>query len=68
MKSILLAVGCDRYDSMRKLSGAEADARRVFDALTSLRQPYAKSDSLLLLSPTKAEFEGPSQKGSVLKF
>lgn len=57
MKSILLAVGCDQYDFMETLSGAEADAGKVFAALTSPGQPYAKSDSLLLLSPTKAEFE-----------
>jgi hypothetical protein len=57
MRSILLAVGCDRYDSLNPLSGAEADAERVFAALTAPGQPYAKETSRLLLSPTKGELE-----------
>jgi hypothetical protein len=57
MKSALIAVGCDSYFTMKALSGAEADARAVFAALTGPGQPYAKDDSILLLSPTKAEFE-----------
>lgn len=57
MKSVLLAVGCDHYAHLSTLSGAEADARKVFGALTITGQPYAPSDSQLLLSPTKLEFE-----------
>jgi len=57
MKSILLAVGCDRYDELEALSGAEADATKVFTALTSAGQPYSAESSRLLLSPSKQELE-----------
>ncbi len=58
MKSILLAVGCDHYDELKPdLKGAEADARKVFTALTGADQLYSPEASRLLLSPTKAELE-----------
>lgn len=57
MKSILIAVGCDQYDSLNALSGAEGDARRVFAALTAAGQPYSPGDSRLLLSPTRAQLD-----------
>lgn len=57
MKSVLIAVGCDRYDALRPLFGAEADAGKVFAVLTAPGQRYAPADSRLLLSPNKADFE-----------
>jgi uncharacterized caspase-like protein len=57
MKSVLIAVGCDRYDALRPLFGAEADAGKVFAVLTAPGQRYTAADSRLLLSPNKADFE-----------
>jgi hypothetical protein len=57
MKSVLIVVGCDRYDALQPLTGAEADASKVFEALTAAGQRYAPADSQLLLSPSKADFE-----------
>lgn len=49
----LIAIGCDAYDHLDPLSGAEADARDVF---ATLMQPevgdYDAARSRLLLSPT----------------
>lgn len=50
---LLLAIGCDAYEAAEPLSGAEHDARRVFEALT--REAVGDYDpvrSRLLLSPT----------------
>lgn len=59
MNSRLLAIGCDRYthSGIRQLHGAEADARRVFAALTGPGQPYSADTSHLLLSPTKVQLD-----------
>lgn len=57
MKSVLIAIGCDRYDALPVLSGAEADAGKVFSTLTAPGQRYAAADSRLLLSPNKADIE-----------
>lgn len=55
----LLAIGCDRYDNsvnFPPLTGAEADARAMFDALSRPDTgDYDPACSLLLLSPTIAE-------------
>lgn len=49
----LIAVGCNDYDYLQPLLGAEADARRIYEALI---QPeigdYDSCHSRLLLSPT----------------
>lgn len=54
---VLLAIGCDRYDFLEpNLSGAELDARRVYDQLVKPEVgDYDPSRSRLLLSPTLAE-------------
>ena len=50
---ILLAIGCNEYDQADCLSGAELDARRVFDALVRPEVgDYDAIRSKLLLSPT----------------
>lgn len=55
---VLICIGCDEYQDplLESLSGAERDARRVYEAL--LRQDlgdYDASRSILLRSPTLAE-------------
>lgn len=50
---VLLAIGCNIYNHASALTGAEDDARRVFEAL--IREDvgeYAPTSSKLLLSPT----------------
>lgn len=52
----LIAIGCDHYEEEANLTGAEADARRLFETL--MRQDvgdYDPAESHLLLSPTLAE-------------
>lgn len=49
----LLAIGCDCYEHLDALSGAEADARAIFDALSKPEVgDYDAARSQLLLSPT----------------
>ncbi|MEW6164473.1 MAG: hypothetical protein AB1642_05370 [Pseudomonadota bacterium] len=52
----LLSIGCNDYESLGNLTGAEADARRIFDTLL---HPdiggYDTERSRLLLSPSIAE-------------
>ena len=57
MKNVLLTIGCDRYSDLSPLTGAESDARSVFEAL--IREPHSYDPALsrLALSPTKAEVE-----------
>ncbi|MFC3816398.1 caspase domain-containing protein [Lysobacter sp. GCM10012299] len=50
---LLLAIGCDTYDHVSSLNGAEVDANRIFERLTSpLVGAYDPSLSRLLRSPT----------------
>ena len=52
----LLSIGCNAYENLSSLTGAEADARRMFDTL--LRPDiggYDTERSCLLLSPSIAE-------------
>ncbi len=53
----LLSVGCNAYLHATLLRGAEADAKRIFDALVG-QEPhqYAPADSKLIFSPTTSEF------------
>jgi hypothetical protein len=50
--NILISVGCDSYESMGCLAGAEADAKAIFELLTGSGEPYLAEQSVLLLSPT----------------
>lgn len=50
---VLLAIGCNDYESATTLNGAEADAKRVFQALANSEDGwYDGAHSRLLLSPT----------------
>jgi hypothetical protein len=52
----LIAIGCNRYEEENDLTGAEADASRVYDALMKPEVGgYDSETSQLLHSPTLAE-------------
>jgi hypothetical protein len=53
---VLLSIGCNVYDHLETLSGAERDADRVFRLLTGPAGEYDPKSSILLLSPTLGEF------------
>lgn len=57
-RRVLLCIGCDQYDYLDGLNGAEIDARNIFD---TLRNPgygnYSTENSALLLSPTSHEID-----------
>ena len=59
MSRALLSVGCDSYDHIERLAGAEQDARLIYDLL---RDPaiggYDNNLSTLLLSPRLSDFRG----------
>lgn len=58
MLRALLAVGCNTYDYLTALDGAETDAKRVFDQLTDENVGnYSPAASTLLLSPTMPELK-----------
>lgn len=57
MKNVLLTIGCDRYSDLSPLTGAESDARGVFEVLTRDPHSYDPALSRIALSPTKAEVE-----------
>jgi hypothetical protein len=50
----LLSVGCDHYDQLPNLNGAERDAKAIFDLLLGSAL-YDSAISALLLSPTLIE-------------
>lgn len=53
---ILLCIGCDAYDFLDQLNGAQHDASEVFSTLTDpVYGDYPSSTSRLLLSPTLNE-------------
>ena len=52
--NVLFCVGCDQYDFLTLLQGAERDARAMFDTLSSSGY-YVNNRSSLLLSPSAAE-------------
>jgi hypothetical protein len=57
-KKILMSVGCDKYQHLTALNGAEKDAEQMLSALTSSHLSLIeKCDSTLLLSPTRIEFQ-----------
>lgn len=55
MKRIVVAVGCDRYDHLGRLYGAERDAIAFHEQLASPKGDYDASSAVLLLSPTLGE-------------
>jgi hypothetical protein len=57
-KKILLGVGCDKYQYLPRLNGAEKDAEQIISELTKTPLSLIEgSDSILLLSPTRNEFQ-----------
>lgn len=57
-KRILLAIGCDKYQHLDELSGAEIDSKNIFSALAE--PPFGSYDttrSRILLSPTLSEIK-----------
>lgn len=53
---VLLAIGCNEYNEASPLTGAEPDARRIFDALVNAKSPwYDCGRSRMLRSPTLDE-------------
>lgn len=54
MKRILVAIGCDNYDHLAVLHGAESDAAAIFEQLVP-KGDYDAVASVLLLSPTVNE-------------
>lgn len=53
MTALLLCIGCDDYQFLSKLNGAEKDARDVFSALThGTNAVFSPDHSCLLPSPT----------------
>src|SRR5262249_21009536 len=57
MPRLLVAVGCDQYEHLNRLSGAEADARAIFEILTGATGEYDRGESKLLLSPSLGELK-----------
>lgn len=57
MNGCLISVGCDAYQLLAPLSGAENDARAVYETLVdSEYSMYSKEISKLLLSPSRTDF------------
>jgi hypothetical protein len=53
MRRTLIAIGCDAYDNLTPLAGAENDAQRVFDAmLPEQTGDYDRASSFVIRSPT----------------
>lgn len=53
---VLLSIGCNDYESLDQLKGAEFDAARIFQALTNpVKGGYDPQRSRLLLSPQISE-------------
>jgi hypothetical protein len=50
--NFLICIGCDKYDFLNPLGCAEADAKAVFDILTTAGDPYSTDHAVLLCSPT----------------
>jgi hypothetical protein len=54
MARLLISIGCNRYDYLGPLHGAERDAADIFEALTGPDGDYDREGSKLLLSPSHA--------------
>lgn len=58
MKRVLVAIGCDIYDHLPALHGAESDAIAINDMLVAPKGDYDAAPSALLLSPSVEEIVG----------
>jgi uncharacterized caspase-like protein len=52
----LISVGCNVYDTLPCLNGAEKDASQIYEALTANDALYDKNASQLLVSPDGSTF------------
>jgi hypothetical protein len=53
MNRVLLSIGCDKYDNLNPLSGAENDAVGIYEILTNSEfGGYSRALSQFILSPT----------------
>jgi uncharacterized caspase-like protein len=55
MKRVLIAIGCDAYDHLSALHGAESDAIAISSLLVAPKGDYDPALSVLLLSPSVEE-------------
>ena len=55
--NVLVCIGSDTYDRLAGLSGAEKDARAIFDSLATRSGDYDQKASRLLLSPELAAIQ-----------
>ena len=62
MRRLLCSVGCNAYDELDSLSGAELDAENVYSSLVSSEYKSYDADSCLLMSPSYSEFRGMLQE------
>ena len=62
MRRLLCSIGCNSYDEIGNLNGAELDAESVFHALVQSEFKSYDRDSRLLKSPTYQEFRSVLQE------
>jgi hypothetical protein len=58
----LLCIGCNAYDHLRVLEGAEKDAKEIFDLLSSQKGFYDQEVSCVLFSPATIEIKDALNK------
>jgi hypothetical protein len=58
LKRVLLCIGCNEYETLNRLNGAEEDARNIYEILSRpCNGNYPGNSSRLLLSPTCSEVD-----------
>lgn len=58
MAKVLLCIGCDNYEALNKLSGAERDARHIHTVLsTGPLSSIQPADAYLLRSPARQQLD-----------
>jgi hypothetical protein len=55
MTRLLISIGCNKYDHLDELAGAEQDAKNIFELMTGPDGDYDRDESRLLLSPSHAD-------------
>jgi Caspase domain len=55
MTRLLISIGCNEYEYLDELDGAEQDAKNIFELMTGPDGDYDRDASRLLLSPSHAE-------------
>lgn len=62
MRRLLCSVGCNAYDDLDNLNGAELDAEKVYSSLVLSEYKSYEAGSCLLKSPSYYEFRGMLQE------